>query len=761
MNRFSGMKVATKLSLGFGLIVVLMLVSGGMAYYALNNITQRMNDVIEDKVPKIEWIAEINYNVLDIARSMRNALLEIDNPEAMEAHIKRALEARGKIRTAVEKLEPKLVLPEGKAIMKRILDARGSFIDGQEEVFRLLREKKAAEARDYLLNEMRKRQTVYADATGALQDLQSKLMKDTGEAANKQATTAISLIVIALLVSVVLASLIAWLIIRDLVAQLGGEPVYAADSVKLIAAGDLSHSIETRAGDSTSLLVSLKNMQSGLATLVGEIQKMVAAAARGDFSSRINLADKQGFGREIGESLNLLAETTNTGLADVMRVSQALAEGDLSKKIERDYPGVFGQTGRAVNATVDSLKRIVADIDAMVQGANRGDFSTRVELSGKLGFARDLSELLNQLSETTESGLKDVMRVANTLAQGDLTQTIEKDYPGLFGETSVGINTTVANLTSLITQIKDAVDSINTASTEIATGNMDLSSRTEEQASSLEETAASMEELTSTVKGNTQNANAANEEAKVAATVAERGGETVRGSVAIMAEIATSSKKIADIIGVIDGIAFQTNILALNAAVEAARAGEQGRGFAVVATEVRNLAHRSAEAAKEIKGLIGESVARVEAGNAQATQAGNQMTEIVGAIARVSGLINDIAAAGGEQTQGIEQITQAVSQMDEVTQQNAALVEEAAAAAESLQEQAQQLARSVAAFKTGGDGRTQRSAAPKPVLRSVQQLAGPKSRAQPGGSKSRVPPAVKAVAAAHAVVGDEDEWNEF
>jgi methyl-accepting chemotaxis protein len=558
-------------------------------------------------------------------------------------------------------------------------------------------------------------------------------------------------IVAALLVSIVLSILIAWLIVRDLVAQLGGEPGYAADNVKAIAAGDLSRNMVTRPGDTTSLLVAMKTMQAGLSTLVDEIKQMVAAAARGDFSSRISLSDKQGFGREIGESLNLLAETTNTGLNDVMRVSKALADGDLSQKIEKDYPGVFGQTGSAVNATVAALTRIVADIEGMVQGANRGDFSTRVDLTGKQGFPRDLSVLLNQLSETTETGLRDVMRVASSLAQGDLTKTIEKDYPGLFGETRAGINATVANLKELIMQIMDAVESINTASSEIATGNLDLSSRTEEQASSLEETASSMEELTATVKGNTQSATDANEKARIAATVAERGGETVRGSVTIMAEIATSSKKIADIIGVIDGIAFQTNILALNAAVEAARAGEQGRGFAVVATEVRNLAHRSAEAAKEIKGLISDSVARVEAGNAQAIQAGTQMTEIVDAIASVSGLINDIASASVQQTAGIEQVTQAVSQMDEVTQQNAALVEESAAAAESLQEQAEQLAKSVSAFKTGVTNTAVRAPVARPAARPMKKLGGPTPR--PSGP-------LKVIPAAHADTENES-WEEF
>jgi len=364
--------------------------------------------------------------------------------------------------------------------------------------------------------------------------------------------------------------------------------------------------------------------------------------------------------------------------------------------------------------------------------------------------------------------LNRAVAVADAVAAGDLTSAIESDSNNETGRLLHALKRMNDKLADLVSQVRSGSEAIGSGSKQIASGNADLSQRTEEQASSLEETASSMEELTSTVKQNAENSKHANQLAVSASEVAVKGGQVVSEVVGTMSSINESSKKIADITGVIDGIAFQTNILALNAAVEAARAGEQGRGFAVVASEVRNLAQRSAAAAKEIKALIGDSVAKVDAGTRLVDDAGKTMQEIVTSVKRVTDIMGEITAASQEQSAGIEQVNQAITQMDEVTQQNAALVEEAAAAAESLEEQARQLDAAVAVFNLGKAG------AGAALGRSTQVAQRNESQARPAAERrgpnralnvARLPARQKAQPAAPkaklAGAGGEEQWEEF
>jgi len=339
------------------------------------------------------------------------------------------------------------------------------------------------------------------------------------------------------------------------------------------------------------------------------------------------------------------------------------------------------------------------EVGEIIEAASVGVLDRRVALEGKQGFHLVLADGVNSLLDTQQASVNAVQEVLSAMARGDLTRTIDADFQGAFGEIKRDANRTVEQLRRIVAGIQRSAEAINVAAGEIAAGNNDLSRRTESQAASLEETASSMEELTATVRQNAEHAREARGLAGGASQAAERGGSVVGEVVQTMAGISESSKRIGDIIGVIDGIAFQTNILALNAAVEAARAGEQGRGFAVVASEVRSLAQRSADAAREIKQLISESTRRVGEGSQLVDQAGAAMGEIVEQVHRVSGIIAEIAAASDEQAAGIEQVNGTVTQMDEVTQQNAALVEEASASARALEEQAGGLAEAVAIFR--------------------------------------------------------------
>ncbi|MEJ2434878.1 MAG: methyl-accepting chemotaxis protein [Pseudolabrys sp.] len=442
---------------------------------------------------------------------------------------------------------------------------------------------------------------------------------------------------------------------------------------------------------------------------------------------------------------------------------------------------IVDKNGKRLGTTVEwkdetAEKAVEREIDTIVQAAVAGDFSQRVPVEGKKGFMLNLANAMNGLCDNTGKALDDLATMVGSLAEGDLTRRITAQYQGMFDKLKTDVNMMADRISATIAEIKGSAREVTNASGEISASTTDLSQRTEEQAASLEETSASMEEIAATVKKNAENAQEANQSAGGTREVADRGGQVVAKAVDAMARIEESSRKISDIIGVIDEIARQTNLLALNAAVEAARAGDAGRGFAVVASEVRSLAQRSSQAAKDIKDLITNSNGQVKDGADLVNKAGTALNEIVDSIKKVADIVSDIATASSEQATGIEQVNKALTQMDEVTQQNSALVEENAATAKTLEQRAKAMDERVAFFRL--DNAEVEYMAPAAEARDLRPAAAAPSKAPAAPPKQqRAPlpptrgPAAKAngsrgpvgrmQAALATAVNSDPEWKDF
>ncbi|WP_422507079.1 methyl-accepting chemotaxis protein [Stenotrophomonas sp. GZD-301] len=475
-----------------------------------------------------------------------------------------------------------------------------------------------------------------------------------------------------------------------------------ADAVRLsaeVADGRLDTPLPAVRDDEVGrLLQSMQRMRDQLQAVMTAQAEMAQRHEAGELSYRMDAEGFPGaYGRMVHDTNHLVG--ANIGVTRrLVEVMQRYAVGDLTPDMDR-LPGEQAAFTAAMDTTKGNLRAINTQIQDLAGAAAIGDFSQRGDVVRFDHDFRLMVENLNTMMQVSDDNLQQISDLLQAIAAGDLTARMHGEFHGVFARMRDDADTTVSQLTDIVGRIQQATDSINLAAGEIASGNSDLSRRTEQQAASLEETAASMEELTSTVRQNTDHAVQANQLAAGAAEVASQGGLVVGQVVTTMAGIEASSKRIAEIITVIDGIAFQTNILALNAAVEAARAGEQGRGFAVVASEVRALAQRSAGAAKEIKTLIDDSVEQVSQGSVLVQTAGRTMDDIVSGVRRVNDIMAEISAASKEQSAGIEQVNQTITQMDETTQQNAALVEEATAAARAMEEQAQQLGTVVSIFR--------------------------------------------------------------
>lgn len=520
----------------------------------------------------------------------------------------------------------------------------------------------------------------------------------------------------------------------------------AASYVADIAQGNIPDKItETYHGDFNAIKDNLNHCIDAVNALIADAHMLSQAAVAGRLSTRADAAKHEGDFRKIVEGVNNTLDAVISPLNVAAEYVDHIAKGHIPAKITDTYQGDFNTIKNNLNQCIDAVNALIADANRLSQAAVKGELSTRADASKHKGDFKKIIEGVNSTLDAVIVPLNMAASYVARISHGDIPALITAPYYGDFNEIKNNLNTCIQAINQLledsallaqaakegriqvrademkhagdfrkviagvnqtldlivepIKAVRQAVEAIDTAASEIASGNNQLSRRTEDQAASLEETAASMEQFASIVKHNAENAKEANQLALTASSVAENGGQVVREAITSMNAMNESARQIEDIIAVIDGIAFQTNILALNAAVEAARAGEQGRGFAVVANEVGALAQRSSVAAKEINGLISSSVSNTYEAVKQVDLAGKTMEEVVSSVKKVSEIMRDISEASFEQSKGIEQVNQAMTHIDEATQQNAALVEEAAAAAESLLDQAHQLSQSVQHFK--------------------------------------------------------------
>jgi methyl-accepting chemotaxis protein len=786
LNMFKNMAIKSRLIFVIGLMSVLLVGIGMYGLYGMSKANEGLRTVYEDRTIALGQVTAIEAKLLRNRLAIAIAMVT-PTPDIIKertAQVEKNIEEIGK---TWEAYMATTLTPDEKILADKFAEDRKKFVaEGLKPALAALRANDVKDANKIVVEKIRPLYKPVEEGINALIKLQLDVAKQEYEQSQSRYAMTRNISITLVSVGILLSLWIGFLLIRAIVVPLQRAIGYFDQ----IAQGNYANKVEIDNHDEIGkVLDSLQSMQVKLGFDVAESTRVANEALRiqialDNVATSVMIADNDrniiymnrsidsmfkvaeneirkdlpnfsatglkginidSFHKNPAHQKNLLATFTTTYRTEIVIGGRtfALAANPVMNEKGQRLGSVVEWNDRTLEVATE---KEVADI---VEGAVMGDFSKRMDMAGKVGFFKQLGEGINKLTATSETSLNEVVRVLGALSKGDLTETITNEYFGTFGQLKDDSNTTVEKLKEIVGQIKDSTDQINTAAKEISAGNSDLSQRTEEQASSLEETASSMEELTSTVKQNAENAKQANQLAKGASEIAIKGGSVVGEVVHTMSAINDSSRKIVDIISVIDGIAFQTNILALNAAVEAARAGEQGRGFAVVAAEVRNLAQRSAAAAKEIKGLIGDSVEKVEGGSKLVAEAGKTMEEIVNAVKRVTDIMSEISAASVEQSSGIEQVNQAITQMDEVTQQNAALVEEAAAAAESLEEQAQNLVVAVGTFKLDESSSSHMQ----------RQIAAP--RRTTGKPGLPAPASRRTTVAKPKTAGDDDEWAEF
>jgi methyl-accepting chemotaxis protein len=772
---FRNLKLAGRLALAFGAIAAIFGSALGIGILRLSDFKNEVHVFTDDRVPKLEQTDNWSIRLLETARHTRNMLI-LDDKEKIQKEIDAVMDDRAKRKEYMTLLTASAVTAEEKAALQVVIDARTAYLAPEDEYLEQIAGGKFKEAKETLLDRARPAQLAYLAALYKFHDFQTAQIKARADALDVSYHRSIAVLLFLFALATCVATVLSVLLTRAIVKPLK----QVIGHFEEFGRGNFAGVIEAHSGDETGQVLSaLKTTQEALRE-----NELNATRAKGQIAAigRSQAVVEFNMDGTVRAANDNFLRTMGYSFADIKDKPHAMFV-DPAYRSSPEYQEFWNKLRRG-EYQADNYKRIGRDGREVWLQAS---YNPILGIDGKpymiVEYATDVSDQVKmqadqvemqadqmKMKEALDLAVNETRAVVQSAIDGRLTQRIAlTGKSGQIEALASSVNALIDAMMTMVAEIKRAAGEVQSGAQEISVGNVNLSQRTEEQASSLEETAASMEEMTGTVKATAENAGQAQQLAIAARDQAERGGAIVGSAISAMSGINSASKKISDIIGVIDEIAFQTNLLALNAAVEAARAGEHGRGFAVVASEVRTLAGRSATAAKEIKTLIGDSVSKVEEGSKLVSDSGKALEDIGMAVKRVADVVAEIATASQEQASGIEQVNKAVMQMDEGTQQNAALVEQAAAASESIVTQATQLAALVARYDVAGaagaaGGVPARSAAAAPRT-TVKPKASPaaerRSAKRPWTQSTKTPGSAAPAALKKAATGGGDDWQEF